>query len=54
MTVVARILDRMGEVAKPQRKFFLTLIATMIWLRFGLGGPVSEMTTPFLAGVVNI
>jgi hypothetical protein len=26
MTVVAQILDRMSGVAKPQRKFFLTLL----------------------------
>ncbi len=33
MTVVAQILDRLGGVAKPQRKFFLTLIATMLITR---------------------
>lgn len=33
MTVVAQILDRLGRVAKPQRKFFLTLIATMLITR---------------------
>ncbi len=30
MTVVAEILDRMRGVAKPQRKFLLTLFATML------------------------
>jgi IS4 transposase len=30
MTVVAQILDRMSGVAKPQRKFLLTLFATML------------------------
>jgi hypothetical protein len=33
MTVVTQILDRMSGVAKPQRKFFLTLIATMLITR---------------------
>jgi IS4 transposase len=33
MTVVTRILDRLSGVAKPQRKFFLTLIATMLITR---------------------
>jgi hypothetical protein len=33
MTVVAQILDRMSGVAKPQRKFFLTLFATMLVTR---------------------
>lgn len=33
MTVVAQILDRMSGVAKPQRKFFLTLIASMLITR---------------------
>lgn len=30
MTIVAQILDRMSGVAKPQRKFLLTLFATML------------------------
>lgn len=30
MTIVAQILDRIGGVAKPQRKFLLTLFATML------------------------
>jgi hypothetical protein len=33
ITVVAQILDRLSGVAKPQRKFFLTLIATMLITR---------------------
>lgn len=33
MTVVAQILDRMSGVAKPQRKFFLTLLASMLSTR---------------------
>jgi hypothetical protein len=33
MTVVTQILDRLSGVAKPQRKFFLTLIATMLVTR---------------------
>jgi hypothetical protein len=33
MTVVTQILDRLSGVAKPQRKFFLTLIATMLITR---------------------
>lgn len=33
MTVVAQILDRMSGVAKPQRKFFLTLFATLLITR---------------------
>ncbi len=33
MTVVAQILDRMSGVAKPQRKFLLTLFATMLVTR---------------------
>jgi hypothetical protein len=33
MTVVAQILDRLGGIAKPQRKFFLTLMATMLITR---------------------
>src|SRR5215210_6488156 len=33
MTVVTQILDRLSGVAKPQRKFFLTLIASMLVTR---------------------
>lgn len=33
MTVVTQILDRLGGVAKPQRKFFLTLFVTMLVTR---------------------
>ncbi len=33
MTVVTQILDRMSGVAKPQRKFLLTLFATMLVTR---------------------
>lgn len=33
MTVVTQILDRMSGVAKPQRKFFLTLMASMLIIR---------------------
>lgn len=33
MTVVTQILDRISGVAKPQRKFFLTLIASMLITR---------------------
>jgi hypothetical protein len=33
MTVVAQILDRLSGVAKPQHKFFLTFIATMLITR---------------------
>ncbi len=33
MTVVAQILDRLSGVAKPQRNFFLTLMATMLITR---------------------
>ena len=33
MTVVAQILDRLSGVAKPQRKFFLTLMASMLVTR---------------------
>ncbi len=33
MTVVAQILDRMSGVAKPQRKFLVTLFATMLVTR---------------------
>lgn len=33
MTIVAQILDSMSGVAKPQRKFFLTLIASMLITR---------------------
>jgi hypothetical protein len=33
MTVVAQILDRMSGIAKPQRKFLLTLFATMLITR---------------------
>src|SRR5215213_2638401 len=33
MTVVAQILDRMSEIAKPQRKFLLSLFVTMLVTR---------------------
>ena len=33
MTVVTQIFDRLSGVAKPQHKFFLTLIATMLITR---------------------
>lgn len=33
MTVVAQILDRMSGIAKPQRKFLMTLFATMLITR---------------------
>jgi hypothetical protein len=33
MTVVAQILDRLSGVAKPQRKFLLTLFVAMLVTR---------------------
>jgi hypothetical protein len=39
MTVVAQILDRMSEVAKPQRKFLLTLFVAMLVTRTRLNLP---------------
>jgi hypothetical protein len=30
MTIVAEILDCMSGISKPQRKFFLTLFASML------------------------
>lgn len=51
MTVVAQILDRLSGVAKPQRKFFLTLMATMLitrgrinFMNLSRHSPLSEKT----------